>query len=221
MRKKIMTVAFDSMRRVRAQGVFEAGKLIVVDMADITGNPEDWIPPLQADIANKVANGWVCMVDDMTHSFPFSGEAAGVSFNFDAQDAGGRTMLQTALDWYFAMDSRGSIILGDGLERHAIRVGGENSLLDIRSDEKGRAVYVIDWRRFGAAHRALLMCVVGAVQEEPLSEHWLANLCGQLAQGRPNPCLSTSFKAITMEHFETQRQQFAQAVEAMEARKHV
>lgn len=173
-RKRIMTISLEGQQRAQAFAMWDGERLIVLELREIVGDPETWLPDMMKDIEDKVGSGWVVMVEDRTASF----SSAATAFNFDEMGENGRTQLQEALDWYFSLDGRGAIILGDGMERYTIRRGGEGGIVDAATDEKGRLVYKIDWNRFGAGHKAMLMAVVGAVIEEPLSERWLRAMRG-------------------------------------------
>lgn len=212
--KKIFTVAFEANRRMRAQAYFNGVRLSVVEMSAVYGEPEEWIPAIQKDIEQKVKDGWVCMVEDPTFSFP----SLATSFNFDAMADNGRTWLQTALDWYLALDSRGGIVLGEGLDRYVLRQGTATELLDLTQDTKGRSVYSMDWQNFNAGHKALLMCVVGAVQEDPMSERWLLALGGM---GVPphKKTLWEYLDHLTIEQDKKHQREFQLRVEAKEEEK--
>ena len=47
------------------------------------------------------------------------------------------------------------------------------AMVNFRHDEKGRLVYDVDWNRITGGHKAVLMCVAGAVMELPFSDRWL------------------------------------------------
>ena len=169
---------------------------------------------MERDIEAKVKGGWVVMVEDRTASF----SSLATSFNFDAPAEDGRTNLQRALDWYFALESRGGIILGEGMERYAIRLSGELGLIDAGTDEKGRLVYRVDWRKFNSGHKALLMCVAGAVMEEPLSERWLRVMARCSARKRNDDALAVmrTINAITRGHDRTRAMRYEMKREALE-----
>ena len=215
-KKKILAIAHGD-RRVQAAAMYDGQRLIMVELRDIIGNPDEWLPKMHEDIAAKVEGGWVVMVEDRTASF----SPLATPFNFDAVSEGGRTNLQNCLDWYFDMDARGDIILGPGMERFRITLGGEGGLLDAKHDEKGRVVYHVDWRRFQAGHKALLMCVAGAVMEEPLSERWLKVMTRALAGAKENPNWLKTFHAITKGYDKVRDKDFEARVAQTENRKYV
>lgn len=213
-RKRILAIALEGTSKVQAMAVWDGQHLIVVELRDIKGNPEDWIEVMERDIEAKVQRGWVVMVEDRTASF----SSLATSFNFDAPAEDGRTNLQRALDWYFALESRGGIILGEGMERYAIRLSGELGLIDAGTDEKGRLVYRVDWRKFNSGHKALLMCVAGAVMEEPLSERWLRVMARCSARKRNDDALAVmrTINAITRGHDRTRAMRYEMKRGALE-----
>lgn len=170
--KKILTIALEGERKVQAAAMYADSHLTVLEMNEITGDPDEWLEVMREDITEKTRKGWVTMVEDRTNSFP--GEAT--SFNFDAICEDGRTYLQCSLDWYFAMQARGQIILEQYMERYTLRLNSQ--LIDSNHDEKGRVVYAVNWREFTGGHKALLMCVAGATMEEPISERWIRTMTG-------------------------------------------
>lgn len=213
-RKRILAIALEGTSKVQAMAVWDGQHLIVVELRDIKGNPEDWIEVMERDIEAKVKGGWVVMVEDRTASF----SSLATSFNFDAPAEDGRTNLQRALDWYFALEARGGIILGEGMERYAIRLSGELGLIDAGTDEKGRLVYRVDWRKFNSGHKALLMCVAGAVMEEPLSERWMRVMTQCRTPKKDDDALAVMriINAITIGHDRTRAMRYEMKREALE-----
>ena len=208
-RKRILAIALEGTSKVQAMAVWDGQHLIVVELRDIKGNPEDWLEVMGRDIETKVQGGWVVMVEDRTASF----SSLATSFNFDAPAEDGRTNLQRALDWYFALESRGGIILGEGMERYAIRLSGELGLIDAGTDEKGRLVYRVDWRKFNSGHKALLMCVAGAVMEEPLS---VMTQCRTPKKDDDALAVMRIINAITIGHDRTRAMRYEMKREALE-----
>ena len=214
-KKKIMAISLEGIRRARAMAMWDGTHLIMTEVRDITGDPQAWLPDMIEDIESKVSNGWVVLVEDRTHSFP----AKAIAYNFDTLGPDGRTNLQSALDWYFALDGRGSIILDPSMSKYALRLGREGDIIDAKNDEKGRLVYNVDWQAFNAGHRALLMCVAGAVMEEPLSEHWLRQFVGCIPPIKKPPIWPVL--RVMRDLNESRFLRHEASVEAMEARKHV
>lgn len=131
----------------------------------------------------------------------------------------GKTNLQTTLEMYFALQSRGQLIFEPHLKRHQITLGGPNDMAYLDTDDRGRGIYRINWTDFKDAHLALLMCVAGAVLEEPLSERWLKTFADKLPE-RKKPNIWPVISA--MKNFWRSEQQRIEAKrEATEARKHV
>lgn len=214
-RKKILTISLEGGRRAQALAAWDGERLIVMEIREITGNPDVWLPAMLKDIESKVDHGWVVMVEDRTGSFPSSATA----YNFDAMGPDGRTHLQSALDWYFALEGRGSLIIDPSLNRYALRLGGDNDLIVRKTDERGRVLYDARWENVTAGHKALLMCVAGAVMEEPLSERWMRVFAGSVKSAK-KPCVWPVFR-VMRDLYETRRQGYENGVDALEARKHV
>ena len=53
-RKRILTIALEGTSKVQAMAVWDGQHLIVVELRDIKGNPEDWIEVMERDIEAKV-----------------------------------------------------------------------------------------------------------------------------------------------------------------------
>lgn len=214
-RKRILAVSLEGGRRAQALAAWDGAHLIVTDIQEISGNPDNWLPAMLQDMETKVDRGWVVMVEDRTGSFPSSATA----FNFDVMGSDGRTRLQSALDWYFALDGRGALIIDPAVSRYALRLGGENDPIVRKTDDRGRLVYDARWENVSAGHKALLMCVAGAVMEEPLSERWMRVFAGSVKPVQ-KPAVWPVFRAMrtmmetTMVHHELR-------VEHLEAQKHV
>ncbi len=192
--KFIMAVAFGNSLGKGSSIMYAAykdGVLGVVKEQEILVAPDEWVGRMLEDVEEKLSKGWVCLIEDKTASF----RTDAILYDFDALNDDGRTNLQTALDWYFALQARGGIVLKEGTERLALNLGGETDKLEADHDTKGRLIYRIDWTRLKAAHRALLMCVAGAVQEEPLSEQWMRAIAGNYPRA-PRPPMYKIFKAF-------------------------
>lgn len=214
-RKRILAISLEGGRRAQALAAWDGERLIVTDIREISGNPDEWLPVMLADIEAKVERGWVVMVEDRTGSFPSKATA----YNFDALGPDGRTHLQSVLDWYFALDGRGALIIDPAFGRYALRLGGENDIVVRKTDEKGRILYDARWENVSAGHKALLMCVAGAVMEEPLSERWMRVFAGS-AKPVEDPPIWPAFRAMRR-LYEAQGAGFERRVDALEARKHV
>ncbi len=214
-RKKILTISLEGGRRAQALAAWDGERLIIMEIREITGNPDVWLPAMLKDMESKVDHGWVVMVEDRTGSFPSSA----TTYNFDAMGPDGRTHLQSALDWYFALEGRGSLIIDPSLNRYALRLGGDNDLIVRKTDERGRVLYDARWENVTAGHKTLLMCVAGAVMEEPLSERWMRVFVDSAKPAKRPPVwpVLRSMRGL----YETQHDRLEAAVEATENKKHV
>ena len=211
--KKIFALAFANGRPAVAHAYYSDAYLDIVKIQDILGRPDEWLPLVQADIDKHVDSDWVVMVDDKT----FSISEKATMYDFDALAETGKTNLQLALDWYFALDERGSIRLDDACKKYALQTG-EMSLIELRNDDKGRVVYNVDWNRFSAGHRALLLCVAGAMSEEMYSDRWMRLVCGDIERKKADNII-TSYAAITKGFDRMFTKYFLKLVDATESKK--
>lgn len=168
--KKIMTVSLESTKRAKAYAIYDSERLFVMDCNPISGPPSEWKPALLNEIAEKVADGFVVLVEDRTGIFCDNG----TQFSFEEVDDG-RTMLHHAFDWWAALHGVGNLLLDEKVNRYNIRISGEGALVDCQQDEKGRIRYNVNWQSFHGGHKAVLMCVVAAMME-PLSERYLSEM---------------------------------------------
>ena len=214
--KKILAVSFEGPRPAQGAAMWDGKELYVKEIREIGVEAYAWIQTLMEDIEVKSGLGWVVMVEDRTASFA----SPATTWNFDSVGTDGRTNLQSALDWYFALNSRGQIFMEDRLARYKIGMGtGDQDMVYRKNDEKGRMRYEINWQQFTCGHRALLMCVAGAAMEEPLSERWIKTFTGKLPERKkPNiwPVISTM-----KNYWASEQQRIEKAREEIEARKSV
>ncbi len=208
--KKILSIALESERKFRAHALYTDGVLVVTHCLPISGPPTEWKPQLLKDIEEKTEKGFAVIVEDRTHNF----SPHAVSFNFDEIMDDGRTMLQHCLDWYYSLDAVGNLMLDRGVETHAIRKG-DMAMVNFQHDERGRLVYDVDWNRMTGGHKAILMCVAGAVMELPFSDRWLNEFVKASQSNRPSPQSPlTSFFAITTGYDEFRQRDFERSVHA-------
>ena len=208
--KKILSIALESERKFRAHALYTDGVLVVTHCLPISGPPMEWKNKLLKDIVEKTEKGFAVIVEDRTHNF----SPHAVSFNFDEIMDDGRTMLQHCLDWYYSLDAVGNLMLDRGVETHAIRKG-DMAMVNFGHDERGRLVYDVDWNRMTGGHKAILMCVAGAVMELPFSDRWLNEFAKASQSNRPSPQSPLdSFFAITTGYDEFRQRDFERSVHA-------
>ena len=173
--KKILAISFGQLARsAQATAIVTGGTLSLMAVQEIVEHPSVWVPTMLKDVERKIDQGWVCIIEDKTASL----NTRAILYDFDQVDGTGKARIQTVLGWYHAIYSRGAIAFEEGLERYAIRLGGESGNIDTRTDPQGRLLYDFDWRNLSAGHRAVLLCIAAAYQEEPYSERWLKIMCG-------------------------------------------
>jgi hypothetical protein len=189
---KIFAISISQARKWKGYAVYTGEKLVVQSIVPITGGFSEWQPTLAAEILHRKQNGFIVFVEEKTDHFA----QFATQFDFEAVDQEtGRINYYEALDWYFALDNMGLLILPEDLQSHAIR----EKRIDRQHDEKGRTKYVVDWESFSGAQRVLLMCVMAAVGMHPVSDVYLEHLyASEEIEDEPN--LVSRFIAITTEY---------------------
>lgn len=215
--KKILAIAVEGAMPVQVAAIYTKKTLVYTGMESITGSPDEWRDTIEASIADRIARNWVVLVEDKTGSF--SDKA--MLFDFDRVDEDGRTYLQLCFDWYFALQARGAIVFPEEMQRFAIRAHTEGTMLDLGHDEKGRLLYKVNWTQFTSGHRAMLMCIAGAILEDPASDRWLNHFLGlpEPTANDPWSKLMRHVNALTVGHALRLGEQFEARVKAVEDRK--
>ena len=174
--KQIFVATLDSPQKHKAAATFfDDTRLVITHCMPITGPVDVWREKLREEVKDKAQKGFAVAVEDRTGKFsPYAN-----SFSFDEVEDG-LTMLQHAFNWWFSLQNSGNLILDEHVERFAIRAGTEGSMVDVKHDDKGRTIYHPNWMEFNGGHKALLLCVVAAMMEDPLSERWLDAMVGGL-----------------------------------------
>ncbi|MBQ7609127.1 MAG: hypothetical protein IJU76_14350 [Desulfovibrionaceae bacterium] len=174
-RKNIFSLSFGILNKsARATASYIDGNIIVTEIQEIVAPPAEWLPDMLQEIEEKSEKGWVCLIEDKTASL----KTSAILYDFDEIGESRRTNLSVALDWYFSMQARGAIILREDMQRYVLKYGTDMSAVDLDDDDRGRIRYRLQWSHLTAGHRALLMCVAGAMMEEPLSERWMRVMAG-------------------------------------------
>lgn len=171
---KILTISLMGTSRSKAYAVFNGEQLVITRVDVIAGMFGLWRKPIIDEISDKKAKGWVVIVEEKTDL------VAQYATQYLLEDIEERSNLYEALDWYFALQDMGNLIVDDEAKRFLIRAGGEGQKVEKKQDEKGRPYYAIDWPSFTGGHRAVLLCVVAAMTE-PVSERFLKAMYGELA----------------------------------------
>lgn len=216
MEKKIHAFALEGVKPTQVVALYKDKRLFFKGMESILGDPDEWMPTIEEQINKRIADNWVVLVEDRTGSF----SDRAVLCDFDRLDGDGRTFLQRCFDWYFALQSRGALVFPESMLPYRLQTS-EGGMIDFDNDEKGRLIYKVDWRRFTGVHKAILMCVAGAIMEDPASDRWLNEFLG-----KPNPDICSPLSrllkhihAVTIGQTISLSQQFEQRREEVEARK--
>jgi len=172
--ENIFAVSLDSYPKHRAAAILYAnGRLFISHCVPIAAKG-GWREKLKQEIAEKVNDGFVVILED--RSGVFSPHANAFCFE-DLHE--GRTMLQHAFDWWFSLKNSGNLVLDDSVRRFDMNPRVDGAFIDMKNDDKGRVMYVPAWDNFTGAHKALLLCVLAA-KMEPLSEHWFDAFMGAM-----------------------------------------
>lgn len=165
---KIMSISLMSQQKATATAVFNGEQLVIADVQLLGGMFTAWRDKLVETVEDKVAQGYAVIVEERTEYIA----KYGTQYLLEDLGDDNRTNLQEALDWYFALDAVGNMVFTDETKRYQIVSGSEGGKIDRKQDDKGRPVYVVDWARCTGGFRAVLLCVVAAMQE-PLSDRYL------------------------------------------------
>jgi len=165
---KIFSVSLSGLHSHKAYAVYNGEQLAVTHILPIKGKFGAWKRPLIEEIEKKKADGFVCIVEEKTDYI--SRHAS--NFNLEDVEGDGRSNFFIALDWYFGLVETENIIIANEYQKFMIKAGGEGQRVEKKQDEKGRAIYSINWTAFTSGYRCLLLCVVGAMME-PVSNRYI------------------------------------------------
>lgn len=168
---KILAVSLMGNQKNKAYAVYNGEQLIITAVMTITGLFSSWRKPLIAEIEEKTAAGYVVLVEEMTDMI----SQHATKYLLEAVE--GRSNLYDALDWYFALQDMGNLVVDEEVKRYVIRSGSEGQRIEKKQDDKGRTYYNIDWSAFHGGYRAVLLCVIAALQE-PVNRRYLREMYG-------------------------------------------
>jgi len=168
---KIMAISLMGNQRSKAYAVFNGEQLVVTAVLPISGTFNSWRQPLIDDIIDKKGKGYVVLIEEKTDLIAQHGT------QYLLEDVEGKSNLHDALDWYFALQDMGNLIVPDELRKYLIRSGSEGQRVEKKQDDNGRPYYVIDWNAFHGGYRAVLLCVVAAMTE-PISDRFIQAMFG-------------------------------------------
>lgn len=168
-RIRIFTASLNAVMPHKAYAVFDGTRIIVADIVPLQGGFSAWSDALISEVREKVASGWVALIEEKTDYVAQFGS----KFDFEEESHEGKVNLYTALDYYFAIQNAGNVIMPDPVKRFLIRESHAEKL----QDDKGRVKYSVNWEHFTGGHRALLLCVMAAVME-PVSDRYLGAFFG-------------------------------------------
>lgn len=196
-KKGILAVSLEDRRKFLMQAMSEHQTVGVSNCYPLSGTISQWEPFLREQVEKCLAKGFVVLVED--RSGRFVGNAT--QFSFDQVLEDGRTMFQHCLDWYFSLYDLGGLLLHPSVARFSFQCGkaSEESIITRSVDDKGRPLYSPTWEKITGGHKALLMCIAGAMLEEPYSERYVRVL-GELWGVRDREPFRgpwDSFQAIT------------------------
>lgn len=195
--QKIMAISLMGKPRIKCLAVYDGEVLVVSSMETISGFFNTWKTPLLEEIKAKQEAGFSVLIEERTGHF----ENAASCTTFDVIDEGeGRTLLNVALDQYFALtglgdvskNRHGNIVFGKGLERYALN----SNTVDVEQDDKGRNRYNIAQDNFTGYHRAMLLAVLNATVMNPINNSYIDALFDELWE-EPVSKLPPALIAIT------------------------
>lgn len=169
---KIMAISLMGNQRSKAYAVFNGEQLVVTAVLPISGMFRSWRQQLIEEIADKQDKGYAVLVEEKTDLIAQHGT------QYLLEDVEGKSNLHDALDWYFALQDMGNLIVPDDLKKYLIRSGSEGQKVEKKQDDKGQPYYVIDWNAFHGGYRAVLLCVVAAMTE-PISDRFIRAMFGE------------------------------------------
>jgi len=191
---KIMAVSLAGIQKHKAYAVYDGETLIVTHVHRLQGLFGAWKDSLIEEIEAKRKDGYVCVVEEKTDHIAKYGS----QFNLEDTDGEtGRSNLFLALDWYYPMLEMGHVVMAKEYQQFLIRPGAEGQKIEKGQDEKGRPVYSVNWSAVNTGHRAVLLCVVGAMVE-PVSDRYLDDMLGRWLAVEPHENPLGPFEAITV-----------------------
>ena len=170
---KIFTISLAAAKKFKSYAVYDGERLVITNVAPISGLFSSWKAPLIAEIEEKKEQGFVVVVEELGDSIA----QYATKFLLEGVNEENRSNYYEALDWYFQLQDMDCLFLHPDCQQHALRAGGEGQKIEKKQDDKGRVFYAIDWKWFSGAHRAILLSVVAALYE-PISERYLHAMWG-------------------------------------------
>jgi len=171
---KIMSVSLMGLQKYKAYAVFDGEALVITHILPIKGAFGSWKTALIDEIKQKKEVERTGIVEERTEYISIHASA----FNLEAMDMTGetgRSNFYVALDWYFGLLEMGQIVIAQEYQQFLLRLGGEGQKVEKGMDEKGRVTYSINWDAISTGHRAVLLCVVGAMIE-PVSDRYIEEM---------------------------------------------
>lgn len=191
---RIMGLSMDDAVKYKAYAAYDAdiGLIVIPRVFQITGAITNWRDALIEEIEQKKADNWIIMVEDKSDLIADAAHKVELD---DVDDLEGRIRLYIALDHYFSRYNMGLLTLGDQAQRFGLH---RANIIDREEDDKGRTRYRINQQLFKAGHRAVLLCVLAAVNP-PVGEFYISQMVG-----KPDPPPwhfdpVRAFKAITID----------------------
>ena len=192
-----MAVSLMGKPRIKCLAAYDGEVLVIHSMEQVSGFLKSWKAPLLNEIKTRQDQGFDVLIEERTEHF----RQVAPCTTFDTVDDGERrTILNIALDHYFALTSlgdvsagrHGNIVFGKGLERYALT----SNTVDVDQDDKGRNRYNIAQDQFTGYHRAMLLAVLNAMVLNPLSDRYIDALFSELWEA-PGQRIPPTLAAIT------------------------
>jgi hypothetical protein len=194
---RIMAVSLVSARKFKATAIWSGDQLVIADVAQLpTSAFSSWRKTLTDDVLRAKEKGFIVLIEERTDLIA----RHGTQYLLEEMGDEGRSNYYDAFDWYFALAEMGNVLYDASCRQYSISVGGEGGKVDKGQDDKGRPIYKVNWGAFHGGFRAVLLCVVAAMQE-PLSDRFLVDYHAAL-------------ESFTVEQERSPAERFAFAVES-------
>jgi hypothetical protein len=179
---RIMAVSLVSARKFKATAIWSGDQLVIADVAQLpTSAFSSWRKTLTDDVLRAKEKGFIVLIEERTDLIA----RHGTQYLLEEMGDDGRSNYYDAFDWYFALAEMGNVLYDASCRQYSISVGGEGGKVD-----RGA---------FHGGFRAVLLCVVAAMQE-PLSDRFLVDY-------------HSALESFTMEQERSPAERFAFAVE--------
>ncbi len=169
--RKIFVVSLADKRRFMAWAAFNGEQLVVHRMEEIKGAFSSWKAKIIQEVKTRVKEGFSVLVEEKTDYIARHGRQFLLD---DVDEWDGRINYFVAMDWFYALEHSGNLVVPTSATQYKLK----DSIAEKEQDEKGRIKYNINWSTLNGGHRAIMLCVMAAV-ENSMSETFIAAMFPQ------------------------------------------